>query len=93
VAQHILACCFFARDDSLNVPRLSKLYLLSCMLDGVQINLVVFLAQQLYCAVVSTKGRIVIGGVITTIARFFGIKLNPEDRFSASERLQQALLS
>ena len=30
VAQSILACSLFAQDDSLNVPRLSELYFLSC---------------------------------------------------------------
>jgi len=39
VAQPILACCFFTGDDSLNVPRLSELYLLFYMLDGVWIDL------------------------------------------------------
>ena len=45
VAQHILACSLFAWDDSLNVPRLSKLYFLSCMLDGVQLDPGSFLAR------------------------------------------------
>jgi len=38
VAQRILACSLFAQDDSMNVPRLSKLYFLSCMLDDVQLD-------------------------------------------------------
>jgi len=78
---------FFARDDSLNVHRLSELYLLSCMLDGVQIDLGAFVARQLYSAIVSTKGRIVIGGVITTIARLLGVEPDPEDQVPWSERL------
>ena len=45
VAQHILACSLLARDDSLNVPRLSKLYFLSCMLDGDQLDPGSFLAR------------------------------------------------
>ena len=36
-------------------------------------------------ATISTKGRIVIGGIITTIARFLGVEPNPEDRVSGSE--------
>ena len=70
MAQRILACFWFARDDSLNVPRLFELYFLSCMLDGDQLDLGSFLARQLYSVAVSTKGRIVIGGIVTTIDRF-----------------------
>jgi len=43
------------------------------MLDDVQLDLESFLARQLYSAAVSTKGRIVIGGIAATIARFLGI--------------------
>ena len=42
IAQRILACCFFARDDSLNVLRLFELYFLSCMVAGVQLDPVYF---------------------------------------------------
>jgi len=76
VAQPTLACSLFARDDSLNVSRLSKLYFLSCMLDDIQLDPSFFLARQLCSTAVSTKGRIVIGGIITTIARFLGVKPN-----------------
>ena len=38
-------------------------------------------------AAVSTKGRIVIGGIMNIIARFLGIKPNPEDRVSGYEVL------
>ena len=55
------------------------------MLDGVQLNLGAFLATQFYSATVSTNGRIVIGGIITTIARFLGVQLNPKDRVSGFE--------
>jgi len=44
-----------------------------------------FLAKQLYSAAIGTKGRIVIGWIVTTIARFLGIESNPEDRVSGSE--------
>jgi len=37
-----------------------------------------------------TKGRIVIGGVITSIARFLGIEPNPDDRVRGFERLDKA---
>jgi len=67
VGQRILACSFFAQDDSLNVSRLSELCFLSCMLDGVQLEPGSFLARQLHSATVSTKGRIVIGRIVTTI--------------------------
>ena len=68
VAQCILACCFFARDDSLNFPRLSELYYLPCMLDGVQLEPSLFLARLLYNAAVSNSDRTVISGIVTTIA-------------------------
>jgi len=45
----------------------------------------------LHSAVVSTKCGIVIGEIITTVARFLGVKPNPEDRVSESERLDQAI--
>ena len=61
------------------------------MLDGVQLDPGSFLARQLHSAVVSTKGMIVIGGIITTIARFLGVKPNLEDRVSGSEQLDQAV--
>jgi len=44
----------------------------------------------LYSATATTKGRIVIGGIITTIARFLGVEPNPEDTTSMSEWLDQA---
>jgi len=44
------------------------------MLDGVQLNPSLFFARQLYSAAVSTKGRIVISGIVTTIARFLDIE-------------------
>ena len=77
VAQRFLACSLFARDNNLNIPRHFELYFISCMLDGVQLDLGFFLARQLHSANVSTKGKIVIDGIITTIARFFGVEPNP----------------
>jgi len=87
VAQHILACSLFARYDSLNVPRSSKLYFLPCMLDEVQLDPGSFLAKQLYSAAVGTKGRIVIGEIVTTIARFLGVEPSPRDIVFGSEQL------
>ena len=87
---HILACSLFARDDNLNVSGLSELYFLSCILDGDQLVPGSFLARQLHSAAVSTKGRIVIDGIVTTIARFLGVDPNAEDRVSESEWLDQA---
>jgi hypothetical protein len=90
VAQRILASSIFARDDSVNVPRLSELYFLSCMLQDERLDPGSFLARQLYSAATSTKGRIVVGGIVTSIARFLGIEPNPDDRVSGSERLDKA---
>jgi len=47
------------------------------------------LARQLHSAAVSTKGRILIGGNVTTVAGFLGVESNPEDQVSGSERLDQ----
>jgi len=93
VAQRILACSLFARDDSLNVPRLSELYFLSCMLDGDQFDPGSFLAGQLHSATVSTKGRKVIAGIVTTIGRFLGVEPIPADRVFGFERLDQVALA
>jgi len=71
------------------VSRLSELYFLSCMLDDVTLDPGSFLARQLYSVVVSTKGGTVIGGIVTTIARFLGIEPNPKDRVSGFEQLNQ----
>ena len=60
------------------------------MLESVQLDPGSFLARQLHSAAVSTKGRIVIDGIITIIAKFLGAEPNPEDRVSGSERLDQA---
>ena len=57
---------------------------------GAQLNLGLFLARKLYSAAVSTKGRIVIGGAVATIARLLGIEPNLEDRVPGSEWLDQA---
>ena len=55
------------------------------MPDGVLLDSSSFLVGQLHSAAISTKGRIVISGIITTIARFLGAEPNPEDRVSRSE--------
>jgi len=60
------------------------------MLDAVPLDPSSFLTRQLHSAAVTIKGRIVIGGIVTTIARFLGVKLNPEDRVSRFERLDKA---
>jgi len=43
-----------------------------------------------FCAAISTKGRIIIGGIVTIVAKFLGVEPNPEDRVSGSEQLDQA---
>jgi len=60
------------------------------MLDGVQLDPSSFFTKQLYSATVSTKGRIVISGIVTTIARFLGIEPNFEDKVSGFDWLDQA---
>ena len=44
----------------------------------------------MYSVTVSTKSRIVIGGIITTIAKFLGVEPNPKDQVSRSEQLDQS---
>ena len=66
------------------------MYFKSCKLDGVQLDTSSFLARQLYSSTVSSKGRVVISGIITTIARFLGVEPNLEDRVYGSEQLDQA---
>jgi len=60
------------------------------MLYGIQLDLRSFLARQLHSATVSTKGQIVIGGIVTTIARFLDVDPNLKDRVSRSEQLDKA---
>jgi len=66
------------------------LYFSSRTLNGAHLNPGSFLAKSLYIATVSTKGRIVIGGIVTNIVKFLGIEPNSKDRVSGSEQLYQA---
>ena len=66
---------------------LSELYFLSCILDSVQLDSGSFVAKQLHSTAISTKGRIVISGIITTIARFLVVEPNPEGKVSGFECL------
>jgi len=59
------------------------------MLQGERLDLGSFLARQLYSAATSAKGRIVVGGIITSIVGFLGIEPDPNDRVSGSERLDK----
>ena len=63
---------------------------MSCILDGDQLDPGLFYARQLHSAAISTKGRIVIGEIITTIPSFLGVQPNPEDRVSSFEQFNQA---
>jgi len=90
VAQWILAFGLFARDDSMNNPRLSELYFLFYMLKGVRIDPGSFLAQQLHSVANNTKGRITIGGIITSIARFLGVEPRDDDKVHRSDGLDKA---
>jgi len=80
---------YFIWDDSFNVSQLSEAYFLSCMLQGDRIDPVSFLARQLYSTTTSNKGRIFIGGIITSIARFLGIKPNRNVKVRGSKRLDK----
>ena len=52
------------------------------MLEGTRIDLGSFFANQLLSAATSSAKIIVIGGLITPIARSIGIKPNHDDRVS-----------
>jgi len=61
-----------------------------CIFYLIQLDQGSLLAGQLHSAPMGTKPMIVIGGIITTVARFQSVEPNPEDRVSRSERLDQA---
>jgi len=90
VTQHITALGIFARDDSVNVLQLSKMYFLLCTLAGDRIDLGSFLACELYSVATSAKGRIIMEGTIICIARFLGIELEPDDKVHRSKWLDKA---
>jgi len=62
------------------------------MIDSVQLDPSLILARQLYSAAVGTKGRIVIGDIVTTIARFLGIELTMRIEFSGPSSFIKRLL-
>jgi len=90
VAQRLLACGLFTRHDSLNVSSLFELHFLYSRLQGDRLDAGSSLVYQLHGATTSSAQRIVIGGIITPIARFIGMELNPNDRVASSERLNLA---
>ena len=61
MAQRLLACGLFAREDSLNVPCLLELYFSYSMLQGDRLDPGSFLVSQLHSATTSSTERIVIG--------------------------------
>jgi len=87
VTQRLLACGLFAREDSLNVPRLFELYFLYSIPEGDRIDPESFLVNRLYNAATSSAHKIAIGGPIIPIARLVGVEPNPNDRVVGSERL------
>lgn len=95
-AQRVLACGFFGRDDSINVPRKAELWVLSDMLDGNRnIDIGAFLANHFRkVGTTNLRSRIAIGGLITPIALHFGF--NPDehldDRVSGSKFLDLSAL-
>jgi len=90
VAQRLLAYDLFAREDSLNVSHLSKLYFLYSMLRGDRRNPSSFLISQLHGAATSSAQRIVIRDLITPIARFVRIQPTLDDKVPSSEWLNFA---
>jgi len=60
------------------------------MLEGGRIDPGLFLVNQFYIATTSSTQRIVIGGLITPIARLVGVKSSTDDRVAGSERLNLA---
>jgi len=76
----------------MNVLHQSKLYSL-CIMNGDRTDLGSFLATLFYSATTSTVGRIIIRGIITSIARSLGFEPNPEDRVLWSEHLKMVSLN
>jgi len=60
------------------------------MIDGVRIGPEAFLARQLFSATTSTKGRIVIWIIITSIARFLSVESHSDYKVSRSEWIKAA---
>jgi len=54
VAQRLLTCGLFAREDSLNVPHQSELYFLYSMPQGNRLNPSSFLVNQLHSVATSS---------------------------------------
>ena len=54
----------------MNIPILSKLYVLSCMLNGVDMDPRVFFAYQLCSAANGTKGRLLLKGLLQPLLDF-----------------------
>ena len=90
VAQRLLACGLFAREDILTMSRLSKLYFFNSMPQGHQHDPGSSLVNQLYSAATSSIYRIVIRGLITHIAVSVGIELDPDNRIPGSGLLNLA---
>ena len=65
-----------AREDSLNVPHLSKLCFLYNMSEGNCIGPGSFFINQLHSVATSFANKIVIGALITPIARSIGVEHN-----------------
>jgi len=61
VAQRLFTCGLFGREDTLNVPHLSKLYFLFSMLEGDQIGPRSFFVNQLCRTITSSTQRIISG--------------------------------
>ena len=81
-----MALGLFARDNSVNAPRLFELYFLLCKLENDRVDLGAFLAQHLHSATTSIRG---IKGIITSIARFLGVEPNLNDRVFGSKSLHK----
>ena len=74
----------------MNVPRLCQLYFLYSMLEGDRIDPGSFLVNQLYSVGTSYAHRIVIGGLITPIAKLVGVEPNTDDRVAGLEQFLAA---
>ena len=70
--------------------RLFELYFLYSMLEGDRIDHGSFLVNQLYSAATNSAHKIIIGGLITSIAGLVGVELNPDDRVAGLEWLNLA---
>jgi len=81
VAQKLLACGLFAREDTLKVARLFELYFLYSMLQGDYLHPGSVLFSQLHSAAISSTQRIMIGALLPALLCLLVLTYTPMIQF------------